>query len=410
MKILYLTTSFPKISESFILNEVCSLIESGHEVKIISINKPSETLIHGKFELFGLNDKVYQLPRLNQPRIPKYLLAAGMLSRRFISLLPALNFLKFGRDSLNLRFLFLADTYLNASHAGPFDVLNCHFGNNLSFAGFLRRSGLFKGPVICTFHGRDVNRYANSGSNEYYREYSPVLDSAIVNSQFLKKQLIKTGIPESKISILPMAVDTDFFSRTGYNTHDGGVLRLISIGRLSLEKGFDTLISAIDYLVHNKGCKNIHLKIIGNGELSGELTNLVIQHKLSDYISFEGAKTQEECRNLLRTSNLFVLCSRKTDDSEESQGIVLQEAQSVKLPVVASRIGGIPEGVIDGITGVLCRENSAEQFADAIESFVTGEHDLREMGERAREHMLAKYQISSRIKKLESILFRRIPA
>ena len=142
---------------------------------------------------------------------------------------------------------------------------------------------------------------------------------------------------------------------------------IVSVGRLSKEKGYDDLIKVFD-LVHKKN-KKIKLTIVGDGDEKENLENLVSQYKLNKYIKFTGFLTQDKLKDVYINSSLYVMTSL-----EESFGLVLLEAMSYGIPCIAfdSALGA--KEIIDDKSGILIKNRNLEEMADTICNYFDGKY------------------------------------
>ena len=142
---------------------------------------------------------------------------------------------------------------------------------------------------------------------------------------------------------------------------------IVSVGRLSKEKGYDDLIKVFD-LVHKKN-KEIKLIIVGDGDEKENLENLVSQYKLNKYIKFTGFLTQDKLKDVYINSSLYVMTSL-----EESFGLVLLEAMSYGIPCIAfdSALGA--KEIIDDKSGILIKNRNLVEMADTICNYFDGKY------------------------------------
>ena len=165
------------------------------------------------------------------------------------------------------------------------------------------------------------------------------------------------------------------------------------VGRLSPEKDHRTLLHALDLL---RASSPAHLVIVGGGPMEGELKSLVRNLGLGERVHFLGFRS--DVAELLPLFDLFVLSS-----TEEGISLTLIEAMAAGLPIVATRVGGNPEVVIDGETGLLVEAGQPAALAAAIGSLL-GEPDTRaRMGRRGREVALEKFDIERLIDEYQAI-------
>jgi len=141
---------------------------------------------------------------------------------------------------------------------------------------------------------------------------------------------------------------------------------LLNVSRYVEQKSHTDLISAMKYIIDE--FPDAHLYFIGRGPLENQLRNEISQQGLDEYISVTGYVTQEDLFRYYSLADLFVLSSIR-----EGFGIVLIEAMTAKLPIIATNIPGVNEVVKDGVTGKLVDKNAPKQIADAV-------HTIRKEG------------------------------
>jgi glycosyltransferase involved in cell wall biosynthesis len=149
---------------------------------------------------------------------------------------------------------------------------------------------------------------------------------------------------------------------------------LISIGRLSPEKRPDRLLRVFRRVL--AGLPTVHLWIVGDGPLRGDLEGEVKRDDLSGRIRFLG--TQDNVASYLQASDLMLL----TSDTEGVPGVVL-EAGLLGIPTVATRVGGLPECVLDGDTGILVARDDEEALSQAAIGLLRDPSRHRSMGQAA---------------------------
>jgi glycosyltransferase involved in cell wall biosynthesis len=211
-------------------------------------------------------------------------------------------------------------------------------------------------------------------------------------SQFVRRCLLAHGTWPNLICC-PHFVNTERFRpdlerraelRKQENVENRFVVALIA--QLIRSKGVDLALRAMSELP-----KNVVLWIIGSGPDAGELQNLARSLKVVDRVRFWGLQRQVE--PFLQASDCFVLPSRW----QEAAGLVILEAQATGLPVVASRVGGIPEYLDEGRTGLLFTPEDAHQLAEHLQRLSADVQLCRRMGQNARGLALAQFSIESRL-------------
>lgn len=184
------------------------------------------------------------------------------------------------------------------------------------------------------------------------REYVLNSDKVIAVSKFVRDNIAKeTGLKNLDIEVIYNGVE-DF--NIDLEKRENLPLALLYIGRITEDKGLFELIEIFSKLAKNH---DITLKIVGNGQDLERLKNSAISLKCEDNIEFTGQVSQEEIKNYLTTSHVFVLPTKRI----EGFPVTIPEAMLAGLPIVAMDMGGVGEGVFDGKTGFLIK---ALDFAD----------------------------------------------
>jgi glycosyltransferase involved in cell wall biosynthesis len=199
-----------------------------------------------------------------------------------------------------------------------------------------------------------------------------------VASKAAIRQAVAHGVPTNRLYYVPNVVDTDEF-RPGGDT-SGGVVRLLTIGRLHPDKRHDRLLGIMAAAV-KQARHEMALTIVGEGplrlQLKAEAARLGL---LPGMASFHPAVPH--VGTLYRDANIFVLAS----DYEGTPNVIL-EAMACGLPVVATSAGDVPEIVVDGETGYLSPPDSEDVFVDRLLKLVHDEKLRVTMGDRARGHV-----------------------
>jgi glycosyltransferase involved in cell wall biosynthesis len=170
----------------------------------------------------------------------------------------------------------------------------------------------------------------------------------------------------------------------------GTTLRIGSLGRLHRVKGYDVLIEALAQLRRAGFTPPVpmELTIAGEGKERAALTQLIQSHGLSDIIRLPGFAPNP--RDFLAGLHLYVQPSRS-----EGFCIAMHEAMQAGLPVIASRVGEMPNTVIDGTTGLLVSPAAPDEMASALAQLLMHPERLSGMGAAAREHVLGKFSRAS---------------
>jgi glycosyltransferase involved in cell wall biosynthesis len=204
------------------------------------------------------------------------------------------------------------------------------------------------------------------------------------------------GVAREKLIFLSNVVDQDRFTPSySPESENEDVVRMVSTGRLVPQKRFDRLLR-IAYQLKNTWHLNVQIDILGDGPDRNDLEKLAAEMQLSNVVIFRGAVA--DVNSFYQKARIFVL----TSDWEGTPNVIL-EAMACGLPVVATRVGGIPEIVQDGETGLLIDPENEQGMATAIYQLIL-EHGLRrEFGRQGRHYIERKHSLRSLTCNLENL-------
>ncbi len=395
MKIGFVVISFPVASETFILNQIAAFLDLGHDVQIFAQLPPEgKTIFHDGFRKYRLADQIVYfsqfIPKNKFKRLIKGLPLIGMnLFRNFSQTIKALNFLKFGKEALSLRLLYLTSLFARKDY----DVIHCHFGTVGREMIYLK--DIFpKIKFIVSFYGFDI-RLGQEKGGEFYKRLFSKSDLVIANARNTIKELIELGCPKEKIVHLSNGVDLEKFKLQARPKK--GYCQITTVARLVKEKNILFTLDVIKRLSENQKI-NFKYFLVGDGYLAGDIKIKIHELKLENYVIMLGAQSQESIIDILRETDIFLLLSR-----EESFGVVLLEAQAMQVPVVASCVGGIPEAVRDGRTGFLVKDNDIQDAVEKITRLIDHSDLRKQMGQSGRQFVQENFDLKKLSGKLEKI-------
>lgn len=254
-------------------------------------------------------------------------------------------------------------------HRIQFDLIHAHYAHPPGFVAALLGK-ITKIPVIISCRGSDIHEYTEKIYPNPLRRQRVLFalrnsNYIITVSDFLRKKVISLGIPESMVEKIPNGVKKNEFYKIDFIT-TRQILNLppdkkiiLNVGAFTKIKGTIYLIEALAELVKNE--KNILLIIIGDGPLRSKLQKKVSDLKLNEYVLFLGFVPNSKLINWYNSSDLFILPSLC-----EGFGIVIVEALSCGIPVVASDTGGIPEIINVNHLGILVPPGNVKELSNGI--------------------------------------------
>ena len=223
------------------------------------------------------------------------------------------------------------------------------------------------------------------------RSYLKKADSVIAISDFVRNNLIKIGIDETKISTIHNPAP-DWKDKRVKKVEEKGKIIIFAPGRLEDYKGFHILIRAIAEVVQAK--KDVKLIIAGNGTYENELKKLTRELNLDNNVEFAGTVPFDKIKELYFKSDIVVFPSIWP----ESFGRVSIEAMAAGKPVIASNIGGIPEVVTKDV-GILVKPNDVDELTKAILKLVNNPKLRKSMGAKGSKYV-KRFNVNDYCKKI----------
>lgn len=264
-----------------------------------------------------------------------------------------------------------------------YDVVHAHGIEGLGFA--IHRKVLGDIRFVNGLYAGTVHRFPwkmRSPFDAYCYFSCKNADIVTTNSQHAKSQIHNSyGIPTSSIGVMYIGADESFLRRDPPQIKADRFSLLFCgyLGGPRQVKGVDILLQAMPAVI---AAHDATLAIIGTGEHEDRYKTICLDLGIRDHVRFLGFIDHEELSDHFSSADLFVLPSRS-----ESMPVVVAEAMASALPVVSTTVGGIPELVEDGRTGVLVPPNDPLALAGAINALLDDPDTMRAMGTRGRQRV-----------------------
>ena len=240
--------------------------------------------------------------------------------------------------------------------------------------------------IIRTRHNftRIKNNWIN---NKLYREWT---DRIVAVAEVIKRRLIdENNISENKIITIHSSIDTEKFKgefNEGKIRNEFGIspdtVVLGMVGRLRKHKDYPNVFEALKIIIEK--FKNIKLLIVGDGILELQIKSMVQKMKLSNYVIFAGKR--EDIPQILSGIDIFALSS-----SVEGSPAVIKEALIMEKPVISTNVGGIPEIIQNGVTGILVPPHNPEALANAILDTINNRGKALEMARKGKQVIINEF-------------------
>ncbi|OHB73465.1 MAG: hypothetical protein A2W17_06020 [Planctomycetes bacterium RBG_16_41_13] len=370
LKIAFLVSVFPSLSETFVLNQITGLIALGHAVDIYAIERSNDSKVHEDVEKYGLMSRInyYGEAITNMPvrRLDRLLKGIILLFNHFHenprAFINSLNIFKFKREAASFRILYKIVPFVGK---GDYDVLYCHFGPNGNLGILLKDLRIFSGKVVTVFHGYDMSLYIREHGKEKYDNLFKKGDLFLPISERWKNELISWGCREDKILVHRMGVDVEKYRSVNRTAGNEDRTIIITIARFVEKKGIRYGIEAVGRIADKR--PDLEYRIIGDGPLRDELESYVDKLNIRERVQMLGWKSQEEILRCMMDSDILLAPSvTSKDGDQEGIPVVLMEAMAMGIPVVSTYHSGIPELVQDGVTGFLAPEGDVTALAEKL--------------------------------------------
>ena len=244
-------------------------------------------------------------------------------------------------------------------------------------------------PYVISFRGRDVHggkALDSEGIDGLFKAISRPIwgaaDALVANSEGLKSIAHRVE-PSVEIEVIPNGIDTHRF-RPSKEKRKGDVIRILFVGRLEPYKGLDDLIEAIALIKPRLTC-GLAVDIVGDGSLRDDLPEQIRRSDVSQEVHFRGGVSPDCIPFEFQKADVFVLPS-----IVEGMPNVVLEAMASGIPVVATRIPGSQELVIDGQTGLLVPHSSPAELGRALLRLIEDRRGREQMGRNGRSSAESK--------------------
>ncbi|MDB9528197.1 glycosyltransferase family 4 protein [Oscillatoria sp. CS-180] len=394
MKIAYLTGEYPRATDTFIQREVSNLRKHGMAVETFSIRKPSEEHLVGAEQKAERARTHYLLPLNPLFLIWCHLICALRSPRNYwqgIKLAWQTSQPGFKGGLFQLFYFLEAVVLAHKLRQQDISHLHNHIANSSCTVAMLAAK-IGGGTFSFTMHGPHIFFEPHRWRlDEKIRQASFV--SCI--SHFCRSQGMLFVSPDhwSKLRIIHCGVEPDLFQP---KQHEGQGNHLLYVGRLAAMKGLPVLFEAMDKLKDQ--LPDLKLTVVGDGGERSDIEAIAQELDLSDRIDFVGYKSQTEVREYLQTADIFVLPS-----FAEGVPVVLMEAMAAGVPVLTTRIAGVPELVTHNESGWLVPPGDTVALADGLKMLVNDAALRNQFGKAGHDKVVAEFNVVQESKKLSEI-------
>jgi glycosyltransferase involved in cell wall biosynthesis len=405
-KIAYFLDFFPVFSETFILREILELKRRRFQVRIMArLNSTApeklNKVIHREAE--KLIGDVYYFSQVDA-EMPKYLKA---LHHLYIFLLHPLRYLRtlsYARRTNRETFWCFKQSVLHAVKIEREGINHIHAHFAVEACKYAMLISMITGiPYSFTVHAHDI--FIRKNADLIEDKFRHAKFTACI-SQFNKAYISShyPGVRLNNTKIIHCGVDLSNLHQS--NGKANPVFTITAVGRLVEHKGFKPLINACETM-KQRGL-SFNCIIIGEGDQRKELEELIRSLDLSDIVHLGGAMEQNDVLRAISSADLFVLpCVVEKNGMQDGIPVALMEAMALQIPVVSTKVSGVPELIKDG-AGLLVEPGDASALADAMEAvYRLSDQERKEMGAKGRVIIEQEFNLTREVQKLAELFIQR---
>ncbi|WP_049935577.1 glycosyltransferase [Haloplanus natans] len=391
MNILYFLGQFPKLSESFVLNEIYELDRRGHQVAVCALNKPTESVSHREYDELDISVHWIETP---QYRDVTTLCSTTLLHPGVIK-----SALHPGSPKHHAANLYRAKRCIEFVECLPFDLdhVHTHFAKGSNF-GAAYVSAYYDVPFTLTTHATDLYRRPLGRYKPYLLR---AVNRLVTISEYNRSYIREHFVDDTPIDIVHAGIRPDKFRPSG-DPQDG---RILTVSRLVEKKGIRYAIEAVAEVA--KHVPDVDYHIVGSGPLQDDLEALVAEHDLHTNVNFLDTVSDDRLLTEYNEARCFLLpCVVAESGNRDGIPVALMEAMAMKIPPVSTTVSGIPELIEDDWNGLLVEPRDPDLIADALLTMIRNDSRWRDYRDRTRPQIVDEFNISREVEKLETTFER----
>jgi glycosyltransferase involved in cell wall biosynthesis/Ser/Thr protein kinase RdoA (MazF antagonist) len=382
----YLANAFPRISETFILNEVLELERQGFDLRIYALKYPSDTKRH--WLTHQVRSSVAYIPTASLRALPRVLRDHLWALRRFTSgYLSTLGRVLMSGDADLVACFLRAPCLLRPLSRDGVEHLHAAFIHAPASAAWLVH-GIAGIPYSVATHAQDLYHSRPALLRRKLADARLVFTCTQYNVEHLRRNC--HGQQLTRLRRVYHGTDLSRFQFGPYGLASPPLV--LAVARLVEKKGLDDLIRACGVLRNRR--RQFRCRIVGGGVLRDRLQSLIRQESLEKLVSLEGEADQGEVLYWYRQAKLLVApCVVTSDGDRDGIPNALVEAAACGVPVVSTPVSGIPELVQHGRTGLLVPPHDPLALAEAIDALLQSPELREELRVRARTLVEAEFDL-----------------
>jgi colanic acid/amylovoran biosynthesis glycosyltransferase len=342
---------FPKISETWFIEQVTSLIDLGVDVRLFAFERGTAADVSDKVHAYRLLERTTYLdiPKKHSDRLFGAAAALLQVIIRRPRAIPRIFAQSRGKGvSSFLKYLFWARPLLGKIERYP--IVHCHFGMIANRYLILKDVLDLRQPFVTTFYGQDSSKYIKAKGVHVYDRLKRECALILTMTDEMTERLVAMGFPHGRVRTHYTGIVLANYTFTERVYVSPQPFLIAFIGRFVEKKGIPDLLRAFSFVIEKNPQAELHL--FGGGDdaaLNAEIDRLVREHRLELKTVFHGLTPNVRVLEELTRMHLIVQLSRTaTNGDTDDLPVALLEGQASGLPAVTTRHVGIPDGIEDG--------------------------------------------------------------
>lgn len=394
MKIYAFVEYYPSAYKAYYDAQFADLVRKGNDLHIFAIGC-LDSIIDGKVAEYRLHDRTHYFYPDDLRSIPRFLrqLVSALAKAPHVRVALAARVFAAERGRNRAKTLVKAFARMLTLPSEPPDLCLVNSHRTMSLVPWLK--DVYPGARVALYYHGGEPKESGRLDDGRTRTAFAAADLVFTPTRFARDEAVNRGADPSRTHVLPVGFEIDDYRPPNLRRYRrGGVLRLVSAGRLSEGKGHLAALEAISRLIQS-GMRDIEYRIVGDGYMRSRLDEFIRGHGLEKHVRFEGTLSNRKLIEALGDSDVLILSSKSEGTWTETQGAVVQEALLMKALAVTTRTGGVPESIPDALRVFSAPENDIDALTHALtQVYVLSEDDFERLGRECRSWVTARYDIS----------------
>jgi glycosyltransferase involved in cell wall biosynthesis len=393
MNILYYLVNFPKLSESFVLNEIYELENRGHNVAVFALNNPEKNVEHRELKKLDVPVHYADTPTYTDiiDLVSPKVIHPQVLQNAVFKTSPKRHAEAFHRSKQCIEF---AD-----QKNFDIDLVHTHFCTLSTFPSQYVAS-FYDVPSTVTAHAIDLYNDPNKGQLEHIASNA---DQVVTISEYNKNYIESEITDKTPINVVHAGIRPEKFEPTSSTAG----ARILTVSRFVEKKGIPYAIEAASKVVNQ--FTDLEYHIVGSGEMEAEIREQINEYELNDTVELLGNISDERLVTEFDESSCFLLpCIVADSGDRDGIPVTLMESMGMETPPISTNVSGIPELIDHQQNGFVVEPRNSDELAEIISLVLSNPQKQRQFGKAGREKVKREFNVEHEAAKLESVFKKAV--